>query len=387
MRVLWVTAEPPDRRRGGGNIRQSYLLESVARAHQVDLLLAGDEPDPETSAAVRRVVRGPVPPPPHRGPVARRVKALRLATGAGPAELYDGRAARGVLEKMWPAETYDVVMVEHAALAPLVRLRRPGETWVCTLQNVGSGTMAALHDLTSGARQRWVYARETTQSQQLERFVVERFDLVVTVSPEDAALLPGASAVVTNGVDLASFPVVPLPAEPRLLFTGTLSYLPNVDGLEWFCAEVLPLVRAQVPHVVLDVVGRDVVPRVRALADGQQVVLHPDVPAVQPFLQAARVCVVPLRIGTGSRLKALEAMAAGRPLVGTTVGLAGLDLTDQAVVADHPAGLAAALVRVLRDDTEAQRLAAAGRAHVERSFGWDTLGRQLLAQVEAVSRT
>ncbi|MCW2544698.1 MAG: hypothetical protein JWM40_2250, partial [Frankiales bacterium] len=143
VRVLWVTAEPPDRRGGGGNIRQSHLLQAVARDHDVDLLLAGREPDAETTAAVRHLYRVDLPPPRSRGPLARRFKTLRLMAGGGPAELFDHRAARAALRRAWPSGSYDVVMVEHAGMAPLVSQRRAGERWVCTMQYVGSGTVSA----------------------------------------------------------------------------------------------------------------------------------------------------------------------------------------------------------------------------------------------------
>lgn len=380
MRVLWVTAEAPDRRGGGGNIRQSMLLERVARAgHDVDLLLAGGAPDEVVRAAARQVVQ--VPFTATRRPDdrwARRLLELRLAVRGGPAELHDNNGARAALSRHWPDEVYDVVLVEHAGLAPLVRHRRPGEHWACTLHNVASGTATALRELAPGFRQRVMTTRDAAQAAALERFVLHRYDSVVTVSDEDAGLLPGATVVVPNGVDLEAFRPSPLPGAPRLLFTGTMSYLPNVDGVRWFCAEVLPLVAEQVPDVVLEVVGRDPVPEISALADGTRVVLHANVPSIAPYLAGARVCLVPLRIGTGSRLKALEAMAAGRPTVGTTVGLAGLELDGQAAVADQPQEMAAQIVRLLRDDVAAQELATGGRAHVEHRFGWDAVGGRLI---------
>ncbi len=384
MRVLWVTAEPPDRLGGGGNIRQSHLLEALARTHTVDLLLAGREPDASTRAAVRHLFRVDLPPRRPRGTLARRLHTLRLMAGAGPIELFDSREARAALSAAWPTETYDVVLLEHGGLLPLIAHRRAGERWVCSLQSIVSGTTRALHDLTPPGRQRTALAREIVQAQRLEKKVLDSVDLVITVSAEDAAMLPGPSVVIPNGVDPEAFRPTPLPREHRVVFTGTLSYWPNVDGLRWFCAEVLPLVRTRVPDVVFDIVGRDAEPEVRALADGVVVRLHPDVPAVQPYLDAARVCVVPLRIGTGSRLKALEAMASGRPVAGTSMGLMGLGITDQAIVADDPQQLADGIAHLLTDD-DAERLATSGRAHVAASFAWGSLGQSLIAALEGVT--
>jgi glycosyltransferase involved in cell wall biosynthesis len=111
--------------------------------------------------------------------------------------------------------------------------------------------------------------------------------------------------------------------------------------------------------------------------------VHADVPSMNPHYEAARVVVVPLRTGTGTRLKALEALASGRPVVGTTIGLEGIGIADreQALVADDPAALADAVIAVLHDDQLAGRLAQAGRWHVEQRFGWDRIGREYVATV------
>jgi glycosyltransferase involved in cell wall biosynthesis len=106
--------------------------------------------------------------------------------------------------------------------------------------------------------------------------------------------------------------------------------------------------------------------------------VHADVPIMAPYLAAARVAVVPLRMGTGTRLKALEAMAAGRPLVGTTIGLDGLGLEDgvHARIVDDPEAMAQAIVALLRSDAQAQALASAARRLVEDRFQWETIGAE-----------
>ena len=138
-------------------------------------------------------------------------------------------------------------------------------------------------------------------------------------------------------------------------------------GLVWFCDEVLPKVQQVVPEVRLAIVGRHPVAEVVALAGRSGVDVHSDVPQMAPWFEWARAVVVPLHVGTGTRLKALEAMAAARPLVGTSVGLEGLGIIDgvQACVVDDPSAMAAALIEILRDDV----IAAASRR------GWPAVRR------------
>jgi len=269
-----------------------------------------------------------------------------------------------------------VVVVQHAGLAPLLPRRqgsRRARRWVAELHNVASVTSSALADIAPGRRQRWVHRAQARRAARLERWIVDGYDRVVTVSEEDAAALPGSSYVVPNGVDLDGWAMQPLVHHPRVVFTGTLSYLPNVDGIEWFCRLVWPAVRARVPEAVLDIVGRAPVASVLALGEQPGVEVHADVPDVRPFVQQARVCVVPLRAGSGTRLKVLEAWAAGRAVVGTPIGLGGLS-SSPALVAESPQRLADGVVEALTDEATATRLARAGRALVEERYDWRVVG-------------
>jgi len=370
--ILWVTAQAPDRSSGGGNIRQAHLLAALTERATVDLVLAGHLRDEDLRRSVRKVIE--VDGPDARGTTRPKGRAAAV-TSRQPDEvryLAGARRALGPLARQDGG--YDLVTLEHAGLAPLVPRRRT-TAWAITLHNVGSRWAAQAAAASPGLRSARLRV-EQRRSAALERRIMAAFDLVVVPSDEDAALLPGDAAVVPNGVDVGAFVPGALPPSPSLVFTGTLGYLPNVDGLTWFCAEVLPIVRASCPSVTLDIVGSRAGPAVRALASSPGVRLHEDVTAVQPYLAAGRVAVVPLRIGTGTRLKALEAMAAGRPVAGTGVGLEGLGLVPgrHALVADAPAELARHIVALLGDDALADRLAAAGRALVEDRFDWRVIG-------------
>lgn len=162
------------------------------------------------------------------------------------------------------------------------------------------------------------------------------------------------------------------------MFTGALHTLPNRDGIVWFCSEIWPRIRAQVPEARLDIVGSRPPRNVASLDQLDGVAVHADVPAVPPFLGRARVAVVPLRIGSGSRLKVLEALAAGRPVVGTTIGVEGLEAVAgrHLLVEDEPEAFARAVVMLLTGDDQAQALARSGRELIDASYSWPQIGRR-----------
>jgi glycosyltransferase involved in cell wall biosynthesis len=270
-----------------------------------------------------------------------------------------------------------IVLLDHPVVAPLVSRRTAGgEPWMMTLHNLG--TVLAAHEaaVTRGRRQRWLLGRERGKSAAFERWCLEAFDAVVCVTAEDAELLPGPVAVVPNGVDCAALTLTPVPPDPVIVFTGALHTAPNIDGICWFVESVWPDVIAARPEARLEIVGSRPPGTVTDLA-APTVTVHADVPDTTPFLRRARVAVVPLRIGSGSRLKALEAFAAGRPVVGTTIGLGGLPVRPHvhAEVADDAAGFAAAVVRLLDDDDRASSLAIRGRELVDDAqLCWAQIG-------------
>jgi polysaccharide biosynthesis protein PslH len=400
-KILWVTPEPPDRGHSGGGIRQSHLLEALASATTVDVLLTGEGLDAHCARVVRDVEQLPEPTEPPRPSwmpwfawAAWENEILRM-----PSSVADSRAHCRALAPRLRARAYeyDIVHLEHDRLAPLgeeLHRVRPGEgapsapLRTITLHNLRSEQ--ASHLLARGDSSlagRWLARRARTVALGFERGVMGQFDAVFVTSPNDAAALPGHPMVVPNGVDVAEIRPTPLPGNRRIVFTGRLDWQPNVEGLKWFCRLVLPRVRSQVPDVELDIVGFRPVPDVFALRE-RGVEIHPDVPSTLPFLHAGRVAVVPLHVGSGTRLKALEALAAGRPIVGTRIGLAGLDLENgtTAVISDEPEETAAAIARLLLVDAEASAMAVAGRRHVEEHFDWkkiaDGFVRRMLEPAE-----
>jgi glycosyltransferase involved in cell wall biosynthesis len=194
-------------------------------------------------------------------------------------------------------------------------------------------------------------------------------------------------AVVPSGFDPEAFrPGTARRERERLVFLGSMDYGPNVEAVLDFARTILPRIHAERPAARFEIVGGDPRPEVRALA-GPLVELTGRVERVQPYLERASALVVPLRIGGGTRLKIVEALALGTPVVSTTIGAQGLGLQHERhlLLADAPAEFAAATLRVLADPDEAARMGARGRAHVHEHFRWDVLGRELVDYWERVA--
>jgi glycosyltransferase involved in cell wall biosynthesis len=373
-RVLWVTDEVPDLELGGGSIRQYHLLLRLARRYPVDLVVVGVLRDRALRDALRSVreLPRPEPEPQWLQPVRAR---LGMVPGALPSEVAGAQGLVAALSRhLVGHESYDLVCVEHEWLARLVPPKRANR-WVLTLQNLLSRRLEQTAADRRGLRRR-AMAAQAGNARRLERWAVGRWDLTLVPSGEDAQALSASDrvAVVPNGVDLDRFVPSPLPADPVLLFCGLFAWPANADAASWCARQLLPQVRREVPGARLLLVGRAPGLAVRALTALEGVEGHFDVDDVVPFYRRSRVALVPLRVGSGTRLKALEAMAAGRPVAGTAVGLEGLGLEDgvSAAVAGTPGELAEKIVRLCREDAWAADLAARARAVAER-FGWDAV--------------
>lgn len=222
-----------------------------------------------------------------------------------------------------------------------------------------------------------------------ERRLCREADYVTAVSEADRLALrrlaPGRDIIVVpNGVDLDYYRPLP-PADPPLLpspslvFTGKMDFRPNVDAVCWFCEEVLPLVRRAHPHIPFYIVGRNPHPRVQRLAEIPDVIVTGYVPDDRPYFAEATVYVVPLRVGGGTRLKILSAMAMEKAMVTTSLGCEGLGLEDgrHALIADVPADFAQAVSRLLSNPALRAQLGAEARRCVEAQYSWSAIAPRL----------
>jgi len=239
------------------------------------------------------------------------------------------------------------------------------------------GDRQTQHEVNPLAR---LYLRQDAlKLRRFERRATHAFDRCIMVSEEDCRVMQSAYGAVNTssiptGVDIEFF--APPEVEPRtgeIAFIGSMDWLPNQDAVEYFVAQVLPLIRRSVPDVTFVVVGRNPSASIRALANDRSVRVTGTVDDVRPHVARAQVCVVPLRVGGGTRIKIFEAMAMNRAVVSTTVGAEGLPVThgENIGLADSPAAFAAEVVRLLQDRAARERMADAGYRLVRQGFSWD----------------
>jgi glycosyltransferase involved in cell wall biosynthesis len=213
----------------------------------------------------------------------------------------------------------------------------------------------------------------------------ERDRLVGIGVPADKVhLVPNGA----DGADLSRPRVVETP--PRLIYSGAVTYAPNLEAVVWFQNQVMPRLRASRPDPSLWVTGDTGTIPLERLPHRDRVHFTGRLPDVKGAVAGSAIAVVPLQTGGGTRLKVLEALALGTPVVSTSKGVEGIDLTDgvHALVADTPEAFAAAILRVLDDSDLAARLSAAGRALIADTYTWDAIGRRLVDVVDgAIERT
>lgn len=389
MRLLWVLPYSPWPTTSGGKTRQYNLLRSLAgRGHRITLLVQSKQPLSEHDRAVLEPLLERLVVVPRRS--LRSLKSVLVGLFS-PAPLLAGiNGYSPVLEAGFEAllrERWDVVQVEHSySFQPLERLLRTRQQpFVLTEHNVESSLGAATYSRFPGwARpfvcfDQWRYRR-------WERRTLGQATRVIAVTEADAVRLQNLSArpvaVVVNGVDCVHFAAVtPDIAQQRVLFLGNYEYAPNVDAVEWALDEIMPRLWQRCPNAVISICGHALPahwPQRWADARIEWQGFVADLPSLQ---STSSVFLAPLRHGGGSKLKVLEALAAGLPLVSTGQGVSGLAVESgrHYLGAETAEQMAAALADVLGDEAQAARLGEAGRHYARTSHGWDVAASQIEA--------
>jgi len=381
---------PPDT---GGKLRIYHLLAGLAQCHQVDLFsvhYGAPAPVGEVAQHCTQVIQVPL--------AVRYTRRQQLRDLLGPlpravSYFYSPQAQATLLTQL---AVYDLIIGDEIMMTPYVQaaVRRLGVPCLLIRPKIDS-----LHYAEMARQRSWgmTKALDWWEAQRLRRYEVNalrHFTAAVVCSDEDGAITQAQNrqiqvATIANGADTAYFTPHRQPAtHPTILLLGTMHYYPNIDSVLYFFEAIYPALHQSHPDLQVFVVGHQPPPAIQQLAALPGVTVTGSVADVRPYLQRSWLLAVPLRLGGGTRLKIAEAMAAGLPVVSTTVGAQGLAVTqeEQILLADTPAALIQAIQRLLNTDSLQRRLGEAGRKLVESSYSWQALGQAFATFCADVAR-
>jgi sugar transferase (PEP-CTERM/EpsH1 system associated) len=385
MKILWVKAGglvPPDT---GGKIRSYNILRQLAKHHAVTFFsfYAAHENDvhAELSQIFQRVILIPLDLPPAKSAGELLHYAIRLFSHE-PYTLtkYCRPVVRKKLRALLQEEAYDVILCDFLFAAGAI----PWD-WPCPkvlfAHNVEAVIWQRHYEVARNPLWKALSRREWKTMKAAERRYLQKADHVLVVSENDRAAFakfvdPQKLTVTPTGADTEFFqPSGEKEIPNSLVFTGSMDWLPNEDGIFYFANEIFPLILAKAPDATLCVVGRKPSRRLQDLASRVPNIQLTDwVEDVRPYLARRAVFIVPLRIGGGTRLKIFEAMSMAKAVVSTSIGAEGLPVKngEHLLLADQPAKFAENTLRLLGNAAQRAQIGQAARRLVEQNYGWAT---------------
>jgi sugar transferase (PEP-CTERM/EpsH1 system associated) len=398
MKILFLHKQILFPRDTGGKIRVLNLLKHLARWHDITYVcnLRGGEEQylPEMEALGLRMVAVPGETSARGGA---RFLAEAVANLASPRPYavdrnFDPRV-RDAIAGLLANQSFDLVICDTVQMARhTMGLRLPPT--ILFQHNVEAQILERHAQVSNGLLRRTYMFDQYRKMRSFERRCGNHFDHVIAVSQQDKEIFHRRYGwknvdAIDTAVDTDFFQ--PKPEQERahrVMFLGSMDWLPNQDGVRFFADEVWPQVIRQQPDAVFQIVGRNPPPAVQALTERQGIEVTGSVPDVRPYLAQASVVVVPLLVGGGTRLKIYEAMAMARATVSTTIGAEGLPVTpgEHFLQADSADAFAADIVRLMQDDALRTRIGESANAFVRQHYGSETIARQFEAICERVVR-
>ncbi|MGD8717482.1 MAG: glycosyltransferase family 4 protein [Candidatus Zixiibacteriota bacterium] len=390
MKILVLASEIPYPPTDSNRACYYHLLRRFQGRHDVTVLAMSPGGEEEGVRAVADMVRELIVVGHEVRKTALRRLVSFLSSRPFGVQIFKSAAYAEALRDLLAREEFDVIVAGNvnmaqytAALTGTPRILFPQDAWSLyyrrQMQHAGN-PFAFLYSFIQHHKLR-----------RYERLMYGRFDACVLVARRDAEIIGAACPELPiyfaySGVDMP--PHKEVPKQPNTIcFSGVMYYPPNIDCVTYFADDVFPLVQREVPEATFHVVGKEPVPEIEAMAARPGIVVTGRVPDVIEYIRSMEIYVCPMRLGSGMKMKIVEALAAALPVVSTSVGADGMDLLEPGrdfVVADGAENLAAEIVKLLRDPERRAELGRSGRAKVESGYTWDAYVRAWEDIIEAV---
>lgn len=358
-------------------------MRQISARHDATLLCYA-APGDENVERLRQEFRVEVVHRAKQGLLGKRFSQLRSLASRVPYDCWTthSREMQRVIDRLAAEHDFDIVQLESTLLA-LFRCA-PEARVVIDEHNVDYEVYARMHETERSPLRRAFYRSQERRFERFEQRCWQEVDAVVATSEREAEIMRQHApdtpvTAVPNGVDVEYFRPDSEPVEPgTLVFNGVLDYRPNIDAVNFLVDEVLPLVRRHRADVKLTVVGRGSESAVEGLRR-RGVDATGEVPDVRPYLQRAEIVVVPIRMGSGTRLKVVEGLAMGKAVVSTTLGCEGVNVRDgeHLLIGDTAEAFALQIVHLFGHPELGEPLGHAGRELTEREYSWDYAGELL----------
>ena len=382
-KVLVVSAHLPFPPRWGFGTRVYQLMRQIATRHDATLLCYAAPGDANVDR-LRQEFPVEVVQRPKQSVLRKRASQLRSLASRVPYDVWTthSREMQGVIDRLCAEQGFELVQLESTLLE---LFRFPAESRIVLDEhNVDYEVYARMHETERSPLRRAFYGSQERRFVRFEQRSWQRVAAVVATSEREAEIMRRHApdtlvTAVPNGVDVDYFRPDSAPVEPgTIVFNGVLDYRPNIDGVNFLVDEVLPLVRKHRPDVKVQVVGRGSESAVEALRR-RGVDATGEVPDVRPYLHGAEVVVVPIRMGSGTRLKVVEGLAMGKQVVSTTLGCEGVNVRDgeHLLIGDTAEVFALQIVHLFEHPEVGEALGRAGRELTEREYSWDYAGERL----------
>ncbi len=405
--ILILTPQIPYPPHQGASLRNWHIMRSLAQQNDVSLL-SFQEPqqknDSESLAPLLSVCNTAkfIPTPPH----TTRTRLRHLLTSPYPdmGHRLESDQFAATLQQLLTTQQFDLIQIEGIELCryiDIIRQASPQSNIVFDNHNAETALQQRTFLTDIRQPQRWIGAAysavQVLKLGRFERKACQKADAVTAVSQTDAEILnqlrqkkPPVKAI-PNTIDVSQYQPPAETAElPKhdLVFTGKMDYRPNVDAMIWFTQEIWPVLRQALPELTLAIVGQKPHARLKPLAQLPGITLTGFVPDVKPYLYGACAVIMPLRMGSGTRLKLLEAMAAGKPIISTSIGAEGFPVTSgkELLLADTPSEMVSVITQLLQAPSQQKHLTRHAAEFVKR-YDWSLVANQFETLYDMVDQS